>query len=333
MPRRPHVPDALRQGHFTRDHARRHGLSDRQLQSACWRRLFPGVWAWAEWQPGHEAWVGAASAALPEDAQPTGATLLRLLGYDDGSAWFPLHCVIARDHHAHLDGVFLHRTDAMPATGALGVSPTAAFIAYCAEATVLEAARAGDWLVAQGSMSVHGLVETASAERWRAGSRKARWIARHLRADSRSPEATSWRLRFVAAGLPEPEVNVSIHDAADALVTISDLGFLRWHTVAEYEGGRHQQDPRQYLVDLQRYADLRRLGIDYVQLTRATSPVAGVVAVYRAMCRHGYEGPAPVFTGRWRDLGRRLSRVVRRSGTTSTESGLGNVDQLPPVAG
>ena len=333
MPRRPHIPDALREGHFTRDQARRHGLTDRQLQSDCWRRLFPGVWAWSECRLGHDAWVSAASVALPEDAQPTGVTLLRLLGYDDGSPWFPLHFVIARDHHVHLDGVFLHRTDAMPETGEVGVSPTAAFIAYCAEATMLEAARAGDWLVAQGHMTIEGLRETAAAQRWRAGSREARWIARQLRPDSRSPEETSWRLRFVVAGLPEPEVNVSIRDAAGTLIAISDLGFLPWCTVAEYEGGHHQRDRRQYLVDLQRYADLRRLGIEYVQLTRETAPVAGVLAVYRAMCRHGYEGPVPVFVGRWRDLGRCLSRIVRSGGTPSTESALDNVDQLPPAAG
>lgn len=331
MPRRPQVPDALRNGPFTRADARRAGLTDRQLQSRCWRRVFPGVWVWNEYPMSGPAWRRAAVLALPSDARLTGITRLQELGLDAGPTR-PLRFVVARDHHASIDGIVLHRTDRMPPVDDVGVTPSAAFLAVCAVSTVMFAACVGDWMLHHQHLDLGALRELARRERWRAGAGEALWISRHLDGGSRSLPETAWRLRLEFAGLPRPEANVPIRDSSGAVIAVGDLAYPRWDTLAEYEGGHHQSERKQYLTDLARYADLRALGLSYVQLTRETTPVAGVVAVHRALRTHGYDGPHPSFGARWRLLGRRLS-LVARSGARSTQHRRGEVDHVPLSAG
>ncbi|WP_133434064.1 hypothetical protein [Aeromicrobium phragmitis] len=272
-------------------------------------------------------WRRAARLALPADAQLTGFSRLQELGLDEGPV-FPLHFVVARDHHVRIDGITLHRTDRMPPLDDVGVTPAAAFIAVCAESTVMTAACIGDWLLHRRHMGLAEVRELAQHERWRAGAVEALWIGRYLDAAARSIAESRWRMRLAFAGLPAPAVNAPILDRSGAQVAIGDLAYLRWRTVAEYEGEQHQRDRAQYLTDITRYGDFRDLGLDYVQLTRETPAVNGVLAVYRALRANGYAGPPPAFGARWRSLGAPLSRVAR-SGAWSTHQAADHVDGAP----
>ncbi|MFT4187082.1 MAG: hypothetical protein QM621_00715 [Aeromicrobium sp.] len=306
MPRSPRIPDELRGRPFSVAQARAAGVSPRMLQGAAYRRVFPRVWVVRGHDLTPDDWVTAARLTLPRDARLTGITRIQRLGLDHGPR-FPMHFVVARDYHRAPDEIMLHRTDRMPVSDGEDVSPTAAFIAYCAVATAVDAILVGDWLVREGQMSVEGLVALARHDHWRDGSPQAVWVAAYLDGRSWSPAESRIRSALVFAGLPCPESNVEIADRGSVLAIV-DLAYLRWNTVVEYEGRHHQTDRRQYLRDIERYGPLRDLGLRYVQVTKehASNLVTVVRRVHEALVKEGYDGPAPEFGERWRTLFQRL---------------------------
>src|SRR5262249_50703256 len=149
--------------------------------------------------------------------------------------------VIQGDHHLAFDGVFLHRTKRLPPLGDMGVTPAAAYIAYCARARVIDAIKVGDWLLHRKHMTIKEVRGQALSELWRPGAHEAIWCLEHLNAGARSLPESEVRALLEFAGLPRPEVNVAIDDGPDPQV-VSDLVYRRWRTVVEHEGAHHQED-------------------------------------------------------------------------------------------
>ena len=104
---------------------------------------------------------------------------------------------------------------------------------------------------------------------------------------------------------------MAIDDGPDAQV-IPDLVFRRWRTVVEHEGAQHQEDRRQYNLDLGRYAWMRRHDVGYVQSTheKLRHPRSLVGEVFAELVSRGYDGPPPVFGERWATLFARVSQVL-----------------------
>lgn len=301
MTRPPELPSVLLEGPFTTAQARRAGISASMLRGASWCRLFPRVWVHVDHVMTFSDWILAAYLTLPRDARLTSITRIQQLGLDHGPR-FPLHFVVARDHHIATEGIMLHRTERMPPADDAAVTPTAAYIAYCAEALVVDAIIVGDWLLREGHMSLEGLLELARHDDWRAGSAQAVWIARYLDARSWSAAESILRAAVIFAGLPRPDLNVAI--TIRGRVVIADLAWLMWKVIAEYEGGHHQTDRRQYLRDIDRYGLVRTTDLRYVQLTKEQmrNLVAVVMKLYDALVEGGYDGPAPEFGRRFRGL-------------------------------
>lgn len=76
----PFVPPELTLGPFHRRDALKAGLSDKQLRSACWKRLFHNVFVYSGVPLTDEVRLAAVRLAAPPDAVVTGLTAAWLYG-------------------------------------------------------------------------------------------------------------------------------------------------------------------------------------------------------------------------------------------------------------
>lgn len=306
-------PDLLR-GPFTRAYALESGLSARVLEGVQFRRLHQGVYVHRKHEMTWAEHVEAARLALPSGARTTGVTRLQQAGVDVGDRW-PLHFVVEGDLHLTLDGVFLHRTVKMPPTDDDddGVSIEAAFVAFCANARLLDAIRVGSFLLHEELLDLGVLHEVLLEEKWRRGVPETAYAVPFLEGRCRSmPEAELFAY-VVFASLPVPEVNRPLR-LDDGVELTPDLWFEDHGLVVEYEGSHHQDDRAQYNADIDRYALYRRHDVPYEQVTkeRMRSPKAAVRLVHAALVAEGYDGPPPNFGYQWESLFLPLSELVRR---------------------
>ncbi|KAA1420017.1 hypothetical protein FE697_019245 [Mumia zhuanghuii] len=246
--------------------------------------------------------ITAAALAAPSYAKVTDGARLRLLGYD-GLPLRPICFVVPDDHHVALDGVLVHRTKLVPPVDDVGVTPAAAFLGCCAEERTIDLIAAGDWLVRNGHARIAEIADLATSDGWRPGAARARAILPQLNPRARSPRESKVRAYLVAAGLPAPEVNVEL-EVGGRMLGCVDLLYRRWMLVIEYEGRQHAEDEHQFNVDISRYERFRDHHVTYVQVTNArfANPRAMVMLVHQKLVACGYDGPAPSFGRRWRDL-------------------------------
>lgn len=293
------VPEQFRQGPIHRASALAGDVTRDVLEGPQFRRLHDAVYCHRDHDLTWADRVEAAKLALPDGARTTGVTRIQQLGLDHGPKE-PLHFVVQGDLHLELEGVFLHRTVAMPPHDDEGVTMEAAFVAFCAEVRLLDAIKVGSVLLHQERLDLALLEQLLVEQPWRRGCAEAGWVLPHLDARCRSlPEAEL--LAFVRfAGLPLPEVNRTM-DLGSGDVLTPDLWFEDYELAVEYEGSQHQEDRGQYNADIDRYKLYRRNGIEYEQITkeRMRSPKATVRQVHRALVDRGYDGPPPDFGELW----------------------------------
>ncbi|HET9423247.1 MAG TPA: hypothetical protein VFO49_19065 [Nocardioides sp.] len=275
-------------------------------------RVFPRVWRLADHEMTQADWLLAGRLTLPEQARLTGLTAIRRLGLDFGPL-FPLHFVIEGDLHIDLDDVFLHRTKKLAHHDNVAVTNSAAYLFYCSHARVIDAIKVGDWMLYGEHMSVDEVRALGLSALWRDGAHEAIWILDHLDGRSRSLKESETRAILDFAGLPRPDVNVVLDLGPDEpVVAIADLLIRECGLVVEYEGAHHQEERLQYSSDISRYELFRRHDIPYLQVTseRLGQPRKLALSVHRAMVELGYDGPAPLFTERWRQLFRPIREVL-----------------------
>ncbi len=297
------VPDHLADRTFSLAEARRAGITPRMLEHPRFRQVYPRVYCLADLALPPDEQIAAARRNLPSDARTTHSTRLRELGMEHGRLE-PLHFVVARDLHLDIDGIVLHRTKRMPLSGPTGVCAEAAFVALAATERMIDLIAIGDWLLRNDHMSATSLAEFVRLSPWRSGAAQATVVAPHLDGRARSTKESETRAVVVFAGLPRPDVNVEVRDAAGTLVGIGDLVYRLWRLVVEYEGRQHALDIQQFARDIDRYAGFRRIGWDYQQVTneRLARPRSLVLALHDHLVHRGYDGPAPVFGRRWASL-------------------------------
>lgn len=75
-----------------------------------------------------------------------------------------------------------------------------------------------------------------------------------------SPYETRTRLILVRHGLPAPQTQVPVLDEHGFVVAYVDMGWPELRVAVEYDGAQHWTDPRQRRRDIERLADLDRLG-------------------------------------------------------------------------
>ena len=305
------IPDAFLHGPFDRQAALDAGLPARVLEGKRFRRLHKGIYCHRDHVMSWEDHVEAARLALPDTARTTGATRLRQLGFAVGSEW-PLHFVVEGDLHLELSRVFLHRTVKMPPNGDEAVTNEAAFVAFCAEARLIDAIKVGSVMLNQGLLDLGLLDQMMTEENWRRGVLETAYVLPFLDGRCRSMAEGELLTLFVFAGLPMPDVNVAIEVVPGVELT-PDFRFADYGQVVEYEGGQHQDDRAQYVADIDRYALYRRHDVPYELITkeRMRSPKATARLVHAALVVRGYDGPPPDFDGLWLTLFQPLADLVR----------------------
>lgn len=303
MPAPSVIPEEFLSGPFTTAQWKAAGLSPTVLEGRRFVRLLPRVWVHVDVPIGPADRLHAAQLCLPSRALPSHVTRLQVLGWDDVAA--PFHFTIAGELHLDLPDVVLHRTKALPPCTPEGVRPAAAWVQTCADAPRLECIARGDWLLHRGHATLAEMFETIQLHLWRPGALQAREVVRELDPRSASPQESRLRSWCWAGGLPRPMVNAAVVDRGRR-IAIVDLLFEEYRLVVEYEGRQHHEDARQFTRDVQRYADLRAAGYEYVQVTAEMlrNPGAVVRLIHQRLRDRGYAGPAPTFGRRWRALTR-----------------------------
>ena len=305
------VPSDFRDRPFTRGEALRSGISRGVLQGPQFRRIHEGVYCHVDHTPTFADRLAAARLALPDSARSTGITRIQELGIDHGPR-FPLHFVVEGDLHLKIDGLFLHRTVKAPPQDDCGVTPAAAYVAYCAEARTIDAIKVGCELLRLQLLDLDDLDRFVCEEKWRRGVPETRYVRRYLTDRCRSMPEAELLAYVVACRLMPPEVNVEVEIAPGVRVT-PDLWFGTLRTAAEYEGSQHQEDRAQYNADIDRYAAYRRHDVAYELVTkeRLRTPRTTMRALHALLVSRGYEGAPPEFGAEWDALFMRLTDVVR----------------------
>ena len=313
------VPEQLTTGPISRSDALAARVPARVLEGVQFSRIHESVYCHRTHEMSFLDRIAAARLALPVEARTTGITRIQELGLSFGASE-PLHFVVPGDLHLVVSGVFLHRTVSMPSADEAGVDAEPAFVAFCAEARVVDAIKVGSMLRRLGLLDLALVKQLLVEQPWRRGVRETRWVIEHLDGRCRSmPEAELLSLvRF--SGLPEPEVNPRLRDE-NGMVVMPDLWWASWRRAVEYEGSHHQQDRDQYIADIDRYRIFRTMGVAYLQITkeRLRRPRRAITQIHPALVEGGYDGSAPVFGHQWAALFQPLRDVVRRSGSAALD--------------
>ena len=140
-----------------------------------------------------------------------------------------------------------------------------------------ELAAAGDFLVCshgaefpvprQSVCSIDDLVRVAASHPGYRGLRNARAALELIRIGADSPPETAMRLELVAAGLPEPELNVVVHDEEGRPWLWPDGAYRQYSISLQYDGDHHN-GPEQYLRDMRRLETTKMLGWEEIRLGR-----------------------------------------------------------------
>ncbi|MCW2840297.1 MAG: hypothetical protein JWR55_1780 [Aeromicrobium sp.] len=313
------VPEHLRHRTFSRDEALAAGISARMLEHRRFREVYPRVYCLRDLMIPPAEQIAAARRNLPPDARTTHVTRLRELGYEQGPVE-PLHFVVPRDLHLDVEGITLHRTVLMPPNDGIGVCGEAVFVSLAHTERMIDLIVIGDWMLREGHLTLDALRAFVNATPWRPGASEALAVVPHLDARARSPKESEMRAVVMFSGLPTPEINAEVRDAAGELVGIGDLVYRRWRLLVEYEGRQHALDTGQFNRDIDRYGSFRTLGWGYHQVTneRLARPRVMVLRIHDELVRRGYDGPPPEFGRLWNSLFRPVALLKRRRGEFST---------------
>lgn len=114
--------------------------------------------------------------------------------------------------------------------------------------------------------TVEDLRQALAAGR-RAGSVKLRHALELVRTGSASPPETLLRLALREEGLPEPELDVDVFDAAGQLIGASELAYKSLKIAYEYESVYHRTSNRRWNRDILKYARYEEAGWKVIRVT------------------------------------------------------------------
>lgn len=240
---------------FTRAQARRAGISDGRLRGPRFRRLFDGVYVDRQVPDSPALALRALMLIGPPGAAASHASAGRWHGCPLPALPGEHLTVLSRRHRFRRTGVSCH-TATLPMrcneTADRRVSsPAQCFVELATQLSLVDLVVAGDWMVRKQKLTPEQLRSHCEASK-HPGARAARAAAAYVRERVDSPMETRLRMLIVLAGLPEPEVNLTIRDIEGEAVRRYDLCWPGAAVIVEYDGRDHVQRIEQWEKDLAR---------------------------------------------------------------------------------
>jgi very-short-patch-repair endonuclease len=215
------------------------------LRGKTWERISTGLYRWSEQREDPWLTLSAWRRVLPPEAVFDGESAAWLLGLE-GRPTDPVevvvppssgirtragiqirHCAIAPSEVISIQGL---RTTAVPLTLA----------GLCQRRSTVEALVAIDIAFRLGLADASALVQYAESAKGRRGAKRMKALAL-LAAPAESPMETRLRCLLIKAGLPRPQVQVDLRDAAAHFVGRADLYYPDARLVVEYDGANHRE--------------------------------------------------------------------------------------------
>lgn len=278
MPRPAVLPDELDGGAFSIRRAALLGVSPKRLRASDLMIPFTGVRASPVGSAGLEQrcrWYAERMRACEVFSHRTAALLhgLPVPPAPDGRLDVGASVPHGIPRTAGIRGHRLRPSDVrlVSIRGLRAVSAVDAWCQLTPELSVRQLVVLGDALM-QRRHPIASMDELRTAVHRYAGRRGSRALAAafdQVRPRTDSPAETELRLDMVAAGLPEPEVNVPILDDSGRLIAIGDLAYPGYRVLVEYDGDHHRRDPTQYARDVDRLDDVARAGWRIIRFNRS----------------------------------------------------------------
>ncbi len=249
---------------FSREDARRAGVTLRELTGIRYQRLFHDVYVGAGVRVDVRTRSQAALAVAPPGSFLSHATAAEFWGavVPDGGL---IHVSVPTgSSRCERQGIRAHRSRAAAMTsvrdGIATSTPAQALLEMAGDGVgLIDLVVAGDGLVKAGRVGPDELKELA-ARAHGCGAEVFRRATSLVREGVDSAMETRLRLLLVLAGLPEPQVNHVLR-GNDGLWRIRlDLAFPGLKVAIEYDGRQHAESTTQWKRDLRRREELDRLG-------------------------------------------------------------------------
>jgi Protein of unknown function (DUF559) len=273
--------------------ARSVGITRRQLRGAAYRRVGSGVYRWAGLNETPHLMLAAVARRLPAGAAFSGRTAAWLHGLDlppcdPIEVTMPEPLGSSRRAGASVCRAALAKEEIvlrrrLPTTSALRTTVDLGGRSPLAEGVV-----AADLFLHAGLVSMLDLRDYVADHPGTKGIARLRRVVDLAEPKAESPMETRLRMLLVIAGLPRPEVQVSIDDDQGRFLGRPDLLYRRQCLAIEYDGGNH----RDRLVD-----DNRRqnglVGAGYRLLRFTAADVYGAPDTVAMQVRHNLASPPP----------------------------------------
>ena len=252
----PRATDSLdTQRPFTRADALAAGISPRQLRGSRFRRIFRSVFIDANVEVTAQLHaVGAWCLFDTEQSFLSHTSAARMHGVPIPTLPDEHVTVLHPDLRRPRAGIVCHVVSQAKVSMRNGVRVSAyaqMFVELSSLLSLVDLVVVGDNLVRTGRITLADLAAFCESTRLPYVAR-ARHAASLVRDRVDSPMETRLRLLIVFAGLPEPEVNLSLRTVDGDVVRRYDLSYPEVRVIIEYDGRHHIERIDQWESDLER---------------------------------------------------------------------------------
>jgi len=246
MGRHARVPSNLTRDVFTLDEARKAGLSRWHLEGASWRRIGPGMYAWAGLADTPRLKLAAARRRMPPTAVFSGLTAAWLHGLDVAPC-APIEVTIPKGGGVSgRSGLAIRRgaltkQEIVKIRGWRATSVIRTLRDVSARLSLTEAVVVADMALHQRLVDLQSLSKALATYAATPGVDRLRRVVANAEPASESQMESRLRMLLVMAGLPRPHAQFPVNDLMGRFVGRPDLYYPSRRLGLEYDGGTHRE--------------------------------------------------------------------------------------------